>query len=102
MDGYNKDCSKCELFSGKLHKDLPFGCFGCQLGLEGCMGESNDTSYREKWIKNHPSWKGIPHLVLWYYMKTEEDYLEFLKHYPDVEHAPNESWKSMYDTLILK
>ena len=61
MDGYNKDCSKCELFSGKLHKDLPFGCFGCQLGLEGCMGESNDTSYREKWIKNHPSWKGIPH-----------------------------------------
>ena len=73
MDGYTKDCSKCELFSGKLHKDLPFGCFGCQLGSEGCMGESNDTSYREKWIKNHPSWKGIPHLVLWYYMETEEE-----------------------------
>ena len=74
------------------------------LGQKGVWEslKSNDTSYREKWIKNHPSWKGIPHLVLWYYMETEEDYLEFLKHYPDVEHAPNESWKSMYNTLILK
>lgn len=103
-------CKTCMYNSHLLHKDLPFGCFNNQaIAIDTeCfkqpqkLDKQGQKTLWDNWKKNHPNWKGTPHIVFWYYCETQKDFDEFIKMYPDVEHAPNESWKSMYETLTLK
>lgn len=107
MEDKENECGKCAYNAKLLHKDMPFGCFGAQ-GWDECWLErhNDDDSYckrvQNNWIKNHPNWKGIPHMKYWFYAESPEEFEEFLKMYPDKEHAPNESWIDMYDEIILK
>lgn len=99
-------CDKCYLNAKFLHKDLPFGCFAswCDLNeneapkvldFEAMKREHNN------WIKNHPGWKGKPHMRYWYYCRDNEEFEKFIKLHPDVEHRPNDSWTDMYDIITL-
>lgn len=98
----NNPCANCPYNAKLLHPKIPFGCF-----LSWCDGEPssfkmiNPKIVHNEWIKNHQNWRKTPHIKYWYYADNEEEFNKFLDKYPDIEHAPNDSWKSMYDIITL-
>lgn len=103
-------CQTCEYNAHLFHKDMPYGCWCDQqhaIGT-GCyeipqvLNKKRQAELWLEWIKNHPNWQGTPHIKYWYYCDTQKEFDEFIKAYPDAEHAPNSSWKSMYDILVLE
>ena len=103
-------CKTCAFNAQLLHKDMPFGCFANQQYAidTGCyetpqkMNKDEQVRLWSNWTKNHPNWQNTPHIKYWYYCDSQKEFDKFIKAYPDVNHAPNDSWKSMYDILILK
>ena len=97
----NNPCANCPYNAKLLHPKMPFGCFlnWCD-GKPSSFDKTNPKTVHDEWIKNHPNWKGVPHIKYWFYI-DEESFNEFLNKYPDVEHAPNDSWKDMYEVITL-
>lgn len=101
-------CDNCPYNAKLLHKDMPFGCFNSwcdepsSSNKRPIMVVSTMKQVQDEWIKTHPHWKGKPHIKWWYYETDAKKFDEFLKMYPDREHAPNKSWESMYDIIVLK
>lgn len=56
----------------------------------------------KEWIDKHPNWKGVPHMVQWYYEEDTESFNRFLEKYPSKWHAPNSTWERRYDVIILE
>jgi len=99
------DCSSCCYCAKNLHPGLPFGAF-CEPNIDmDCSGpvkgKIEELECVKEWIRNHPDWKGKPHMRYWYFCHDEKDFERFIHMHPDREHAPNDSWLDMYDIITL-